>query len=115
MLACAMAIVRPTLLSVFKEAERGWCLAVVVCELPNARLSGRRHSVGRSTWRSTAVRSSRLLCDRSPNHFVGTGRDRWRQRQPQGLGGLQVDDELKLGGLFDGEISGPGSFENLVD
>jgi hypothetical protein len=39
MIACAIAIVRCILLSISKEAERGWSLAAVVCELPNNLLS----------------------------------------------------------------------------
>src|SRR4029453_918890 len=40
---------------------------------------------------------------------------RRRNRQPERLGGLQIDDELELGGLFDGKISGLGAFQNPVN
>src|SRR5262250_286438 len=50
----------------------------------------------------------------SLNHFIGMCQDRRRRRQPEGFGSLEVDDELELLRLLDGEISGPGSFEDLV-
>jgi len=31
------------------------------------------------------------------------------------LGGLEIDHELKLRRLFDGNVSGLGAFQNLVD
>src|SRR5262249_46947520 len=37
-----------------------------------------------------------------------------RNRQPKSLGGLEVNDQLELGGLFDGEVAGFGAFEDLV-
>jgi hypothetical protein len=33
----------------------------------------------------------------------------------EGLGGLQVDDQLELRGLLDGEVGGLGSLQDLVD
>src|SRR5262249_15628497 len=35
--------------------------------------------------------------------------------ETQRLRGPEVDDELKAGRLFDGEIGRPGAFENFVD
>jgi hypothetical protein len=35
-----------------------------------------------------------------------------RDRQPEGLGGLEVDDQLELGGLFDRQVTGFRSFQN---
>src|SRR6266566_8199014 len=39
---------------------------------------------------------------------------RLRDRQPERLGRLEVDHQLELGGLLDGEVSGLGAFEDLV-
>jgi hypothetical protein len=33
----------------------------------------------------------------------------------EGFGRLEIDDQVKLGGLLDGEIGGLGTFQNLVD
>src|SRR5207245_9287375 len=40
---------------------------------------------------------------------------RWWDRQSERLGGFEVDDQLELGGLFDGEVGGLCAFEDLVD
>src|SRR5262245_32525760 len=42
-------------------------------------------------------------------------RQRLRDRQSEDLRGVQVDDELKLGRLLDGQIRGVGAPEDLVD
>jgi hypothetical protein len=34
---------------------------------------------------------------------------RLRHRQPEGLRGLEVDDQFELGGLLDGEVGGLGA------
>jgi hypothetical protein len=38
-----------------------------------------------------------------------------RDRQPERLGGLEVDDQFELRRLLDGQVGGLGAFENLVD
>jgi len=37
--------------------------------------------------------------------FVGAGEDRWRHREAERLGGLQVYDQLDLGGLQDRQVA----------
>src|SRR5215467_12632918 len=49
------------------------------------------------------------------DHLIRSQQQRLRDRQPQRLRGLHVDDEFELGGLLDGKIAGLGSFEDLVD
>jgi hypothetical protein len=39
------------------------------------------------------------------DHLVGLEEDRLRDRESQRLGGLEIDHQLELGGLLDGEIS----------
>src|SRR5262252_10945840 len=39
---------------------------------------------------------------------------RRRERQAEGLGGLEVDDELELRGLLDRQVGGLGPLEDLV-
>src|SRR5215831_1993178 len=48
------------------------------------------------------------------DHLIGSCKQRWRNRQPEGLRSLEVDDQFKLGWLLDGEISGLGSLQDLV-
>ena len=38
-----------------------------------------------------------------------------RNRQPEGLGGLEIYDQLESRWLFDRKISGLRAFQNLVD
>src|SRR3970040_2366706 len=47
--------------------------------------------------------------------LVGAKQQRLRNGQAQGLGGLEVDDELELGRLLDREIGRLGALEDLVD
>src|SRR5215467_12648239 len=56
------------------------------------------------------ARADTLLDD-----FVRPREHRRRDREAEGLGGLQVDDELELGRLFDREVTGLGTFEDPVD
>src|SRR6266478_3596132 len=48
------------------------------------------------------------------DHLVRPLQDRRRDRQAEGLGGLEVDHELELGGLFDWQVCGLGALENPV-
>src|SRR5438445_2462137 len=41
------------------------------------------------------------------DHLIRPQQQRLRDRQPERLGGLEVDDQLELGGLLDGKIGGP--------
>src|SRR5215813_4783546 len=50
-----------------------------------------------------------------PDNLIRPRQQRRRDREAEGLGSLEVDDELELGGLFDGEVSGLGAFQDLVD
>ena len=40
---------------------------------------------------------------------------RRRDREAERFGGLQVDHELELRGLLDGQVGGLGALEDLVD
>jgi hypothetical protein len=50
--------------------------------------------------------SAMILRGRSLDHLVGAAEDRLRDREPERLGGLQVDDQLELGGWLDWQIAG---------
>src|SRR5437016_2831842 len=41
--------------------------------------------------------------------------ERRRNRQAEGLGGLEVEDQIELCRLLDGEVCRVGALENLVD
>src|SRR2546426_6694985 len=51
----------------------------------------------------------------SLDDLVGPDQQRLGNRQAERPGGLEVDDQLELGRLLDGEIGRLGAFENLVD
>ena len=46
--------------------------------------------------------------------LIRPDQQRLRNRQAQQLGGLQIDHQLELGGLLDGEIGGFGILQDLV-
>src|SRR5215471_693702 len=48
------------------------------------------------------------------DHLVGALYEGLRNREAEGLGGLQVDHQLELAGLLHGEVAGPGAFQDLV-
>src|SRR5215467_4202709 len=48
------------------------------------------------------------------DHLVGALYKGLRNREAEGLGGLQVDHQLELAGLLHGEVAGPGAFQDLV-
>src|SRR5947209_14304911 len=55
-------------------------------------------------------RSQRPLSDQ----LICPKQERLRDRQPEGLGGLEVDDELELAGLLDRQVGGLRALEDLV-
>jgi hypothetical protein len=56
------------------------------------------------------ARGNRLFDD-----LVGAGEDRWRHGQPERFGGLEIDDQLEVGRLVDGQIGGLGAVEDLSE
>src|SRR5207244_3091731 len=48
------------------------------------------------------------------DHLVRPLHQRRRDRQPEGLGGLEVDDQVELGRLLHGQVGGLGALEDLV-
>src|SRR5712692_9313803 len=59
---------------------------------------------------STLSRTPSLL-----DHLIGPLQERRRDREAEGLGGLEVDHELELGGLLHGKVGRLGTLRNLVD
>src|SRR5437867_10956497 len=49
------------------------------------------------------------------NNLVCSQEQRLRNRQAERLGGLQVDDQLELRRLLDGQVGGLCAFQDLVD
>ena len=49
------------------------------------------------------------------DHLIGQEEQRGGYRQPERLGGLEVDDQLELQRLLHGQLRGLGAFEDLVD
>src|SRR6266850_6029685 len=49
------------------------------------------------------------------DHLVGTDKQRRRYREPERLGGFEVEDKLEFCWLLYWQISRFGAFENLID
>src|SRR5499433_2409285 len=56
-----------------------------------------------------------MLASPSLNHLIRPRQQRGRDREADGLGGLEVDDQLECGGLPDGKITGLRAFEDAVN
>src|SRR5262249_51365142 len=74
------------------------------------RLVARMASCYRFLWKS----QTQLAAATSFYDLTRPQQERWRDREPQRLGGLRVDHELELGRLLDREIPGLGAREDLV-
>jgi hypothetical protein len=48
------------------------------------------------------------------DHLIGQEEQRWRHRDPQYLGGLQVNDQLELRRLLHRQVGGLGTLQDLV-
>jgi len=48
------------------------------------------------------------------NHLVVPQQRRLRDRQAEGFGGFEVDDQIELRGLLDRDVCRFGPFQNLV-
>src|SRR6266487_2621002 len=67
-------------------------------------------------WSSLEPASYAISAERSSlDHLVRAQQQRLRDREPERLGGLEVDHELELGRLFHGKLAGLRPLENLVD
>src|SRR6266568_2553420 len=84
-------------------------------------VSGHRGSKGvnLATWEvkptiptSSCGRQSSWLTS-SPDYFVGLKENARRNGEAEGLGGLQIDDQLELHRLLHRQVTGVGSLENL--
>src|SRR5262249_2537123 len=60
-------------------------------------------------------RSESLRPCTSANHLVREEEQRCRHRDPQCLGGLEVEDQLELHRLLHGQVAWLGPFEDLID
>ena len=54
-----------------------------------------------------------MLADALLDDLVGPLEQRLRDGEPERLGGLEVDDQLELGGLLHGQVGGLGALEDL--
>ena len=56
-----------------------------------------------------------MTADPSLDHLVRPPQHRRRDRQPERLGGLEVDHQLELRRLFDGQVGGLCAAQHLGD
>ncbi len=49
------------------------------------------------------------------DHLVGAHQERFRYREAERLGRLEVDHELELGRLLDGQVGRSSALEDLID
>ena len=49
------------------------------------------------------------------DHLIRPLEQRWRDRQAEGLGGLEVDYQLQFGWLLNRDVSGLGTHQDLVN
>src|SRR6266700_1147464 len=78
---------------------------------PRARMDG---------WWTAAARTAPSPANLQPRGQLKTAltkplQERRRNRQAEGLGGLEVEDQIELCRLLDGEVCRVGALENLVD
>src|SRR5215813_11754342 len=81
------------------------------CERPYPPFAPRRLAARRTYWPATSAGSGG---DPLFDDLVRSQQERRRDGEAEGLGGLQVDDESKLGWLLYRQISGLRALENLV-
>src|SRR5262245_40144215 len=85
-----------------------------------AEASGSAAPISRTSRRGSSG-SSIVTCSPQRETHVGPlfddlirpRQERGRDREAEGLGGLEVDDEFELGGLLDGEVGGLRAFEDF--
>ena len=63
----------------------------------------------------TSLRDFGVSRDLSLDDLVGSKQNRLRDRKSERLRGLQIDDQLELGGLLDRKIGRFGTFHDLID
>src|SRR5262249_22578589 len=64
---------------------------------------------------AAAPPSSDMNSRRSFDQLIGAQQERFRDRQPEPLGGGQIDDEIELDRLFNRKLARLGAAQDLVD
>src|ERR1700756_4688635 len=68
------------------------------------------------TWAGLPPAGSHQFClAHSFDHLIGSGKQRRRDVEPERLGRNQVDDKIEFGRLFNRDVAGLRSTQNLVD
>src|SRR6266545_5721924 len=71
-------------------------------------------ALGRSSG-AASLRDFGVSRDLSLDDLIRPHQHRLRDRQPEGLRGLQVDHQLELGGLLDGQVGRLRSSQDAID
>ncbi len=61
-----------------------------------------------------SLRRSAVRLDPSFNNLIRPQQQRRRDRKAESLRGFEIDDQLELRGLLDGEVGGPGALEDAA-
>jgi hypothetical protein len=72
-------------------------------------LRSRQGNRGHAPPQHPTIRAFALL-----DHLIRPLQERRRDRQTKSLGGFEVDDQLELGRLFDGEVAWLGALEDPI-
>src|SRR3974377_1000931 len=82
---------------------------------PHATLASRRPATALPGPDSHRLIAPALAGAFSLDYLVGAQQERFRDREAEGLGGGQIDDELEFGRLLDRDVGGLRPTQNLVD
>jgi hypothetical protein len=107
------------------RGERGIVLVIapdvrqarIILDYIEANFTASRREETCGSFRGRSLLTVQLCCaaDCLFDHLVGDGQQRLRDSEAERSSGLQIEDELKLGGISDRQVSGLSTFEDIAD
>src|SRR5437667_8713987 len=88
--------------------------AGTVCAVATVTPAASTNAPNIDTSRIMASSSRNLRSFRSFDDLIRPQQQRARDGHAERLRGLEIEDQLELGGLLDGQIGRPGALENFV-